>query len=109
MDFFSREPGTSSITYTSREPASEPHQPMAPPTGPLAYGGGAEGRKRRSPSSYKGKTSKLSRAGGLESLFGKGSDGGGILASGPESPRQVCGHQLVLTDSVLMHFNYYLS
>lgn len=93
-DWLSRADGSQShntqncITYTSREPASEPHQPMAPPTGPLAYGGGAEGRKRRSPSSYKGKASKLSRAGGLESLFGKGGDGGGILASGPESPRQ---------------------
>ncbi|KAM4711709.1 uncharacterized protein atxn7l1 isoform 1-T1 [Anableps anableps] len=84
-----RELGTSSITYTAREAASAPHQPMAPPTGPLAYGGGAEGRKRRSPSSYKGKASKVSRPGGLESLFGKGNDGGRILASGPESPRQV--------------------
>lgn len=55
----------------------------------MAYGGGAEGRKRRSPSSYRGKASKLSRTGGLESLFGKGNDIGGILASGPESPRQV--------------------
>lgn len=86
----SRELGTTSIPYSpSREPASAPHQPLAPPSGPLAYGGGAEGRKRRSPSSYKGKPSKLSRPGGLESLFGNGSDGGGILASGPESPRQV--------------------
>ncbi|XP_038128218.1 ataxin-7-like protein 1 [Cyprinodon tularosa] len=83
-----RELGTSSITFTNREPASAPHQPMAPPTGPLAYGGGAEGRKRRSPSSYKGKASKLSRPGGLESLFGEGNDGGGILALGHESPRQ---------------------
>lgn len=85
--FFSRELGTSS--YTPRDPASASHQPMAPPTVPLAYGGGAEGRKRRSPSSYKGKASKLSRPSGLESLFGKGNDSGGILASGPESPRQV--------------------
>ncbi|TMS02993.1 hypothetical protein E3U43_020973 [Larimichthys crocea] len=89
----SRELGTTSIPYSpSREPASAPHQPLAPPSGPLAYGGGAEGRKRRSPSSYKGKPSKLSRPGGLESLFGNGSDGGGILASGPESPRQAKLH-----------------
>lgn len=33
--------------------------------------------------------SKLSRPGGLEGLFGNGSDTVGILASGPESPRQV--------------------
>lgn len=86
----SRDLGTTSIPYSpSREPAPTPHQPLAPPSGPLAYGGGAEGRKRRSPSSYRGKASKLSRPSGLESLFGKGNDIGGILASGPESPRQV--------------------
>lgn len=89
----SRELGTSSIPYSpNREPTSAPHQPMAPPTGPLAYGGGAEGRKRRSPSSFRGKASKLSRPGSLESLFGKGNDSGGILASGPESPRQAKLH-----------------
>ncbi|XP_037552070.1 ataxin-7-like protein 1 [Nematolebias whitei] len=85
-----RELGTSS--YAPREPASALHQTRAPPTVPLAYGGGAEGRKRRSPSSYKGKASKLSRPSGLESLFGKGNDSGGILASGPESPRQAKFH-----------------
>ncbi|XP_039996271.1 ataxin-7-like protein 1 [Xiphias gladius] len=89
----SRSLGTTSIPYSpSREPASTPHQPLAPPSGPLAYGGGAEGRKRRSPSSYRGKASKLSRPGGLESLFVKGNDMGGILASGPESPRQAKLH-----------------
>ncbi|XP_036977533.1 ataxin-7-like protein 1 isoform X2 [Acanthopagrus latus] len=89
----SRELGTISIPYSAnKEPASAAHQPLAPPSGPLAYGGGAEGRKRRSPSSYRGKASKLSRPGGLESLFGNGSDGGGILASGPESPRQAKLH-----------------
>ncbi|XP_029968865.1 ataxin-7-like protein 1 isoform X1 [Salarias fasciatus] len=87
----SREHAASSVPYSpSREPASAPHQPMAPPTGPLAYGGGAEGRKRRSPSSYRGKASKLSRPDGLDSLFGKGSDS--ILASGPESSRQAKLH-----------------
>ncbi|XP_042367499.1 ataxin-7-like protein 1 isoform X2 [Plectropomus leopardus] len=88
----SRELGTT-IPYTpNREPASAPHQPLASPSGPLAYGGGAEGRKRRSPSSYRGKASKLSRPGGLESLFGNGSDSVGILALGPESPRQAKLH-----------------
>ncbi|XP_030576269.1 ataxin-7-like protein 1 isoform X2 [Archocentrus centrarchus] len=89
----SRELGTTSIPYSpNREPTSAAHQSMAPPTGPLAYGGGAEGRKRRSPSSYRGKGSKLSRPSGLESLFGNGNDSGGILASGPESPRQAKLH-----------------
>ncbi|XP_040885969.1 ataxin-7-like protein 1 isoform X2 [Toxotes jaculatrix] len=90
----SRDLGTTSIPYSpSREPASTPHQPLAPPSGPLAYGGGGgEGRKRRSPSSYRGKASKLSRPGGLESLFGKGNDIAGLLASGPESPRQAKLH-----------------
>ncbi|XP_023273715.1 ataxin-7-like protein 1 [Seriola lalandi dorsalis] len=89
----SRDLGTTSIPYSpSREPASTPHQPLAPPSGPLAYGGEAEGRKRRSPSSYRGKASKLSRPGGLESLFGKRNDIGGILALGPESPRQAKLH-----------------
>lgn len=87
---WSRELGTTSIPYSpNREPASAPHQPLAPPSGPLAYVGGAEGRKRRSPSSYRGKANKLSRPGGLKSLFGNGSDSGGIMASGPDSPRQV--------------------
>ncbi|KAM9327333.1 ataxin-7-like protein 1 isoform 1-T1 [Pholidichthys leucotaenia] len=89
----SRDLSSTSIPCSpSRELASAPHQPMAPPTGPLAYGGGAEGRKRRSPSSYRGKASKLSRPGGLESLFGKGSDSGGIISSGPEPPRQAKLH-----------------
>ncbi|XP_047430548.1 ataxin-7-like protein 1 isoform X2 [Mugil cephalus] len=88
-----RQPGATSIPYSpNREPSSAPRQPMAPPTGPLAYGGGAEGRKRRSPSSYRGKANKLSRPSGLESLFGKGNDSGGILASGPESPGQAKLH-----------------
>ncbi|XP_029901480.1 ataxin-7-like protein 1 isoform X2 [Myripristis murdjan] len=89
----SLDPGTTSVPYSpNKEPASTPHLPPAPPSGPLAYGGGAEGRKRRSPSSYGGKASKLSRAGGLESLFRKGNSTGGILASGPESPRQAKLH-----------------
>ncbi|CAB1417962.1 unnamed protein product [Pleuronectes platessa] len=84
--------GTSSVPYSSGELASTTHQPLAPPPGPLAYAGGVEGRKRRSPGSYRGKASKLSKPGGLESLFGKGNDIGGILASGPESPRQAKLH-----------------
>lgn len=86
----SRELGKTSIPYSPhREAASAAHQPLAPPSGPLAYGGGTEGRKRRSPSSYRGKASKLSRPDGLESIFGNVSDSGGILVSGPESQRQV--------------------
>ncbi|XP_044042297.1 ataxin-7-like protein 1 isoform X1 [Siniperca chuatsi] len=86
----SRELGATSIPHSPNgEPASTPHQPLAPPSGPLAYGGGAEGRKRRSPSSYRGKASKLSRPSGLESLSGNGSDSGGILA---ESQRQAKLH-----------------
>lgn len=101
----SRELGTTSIPYSAnKEPASAAHQPLAPPSGPLAYGGGAEGRKRRSPSSYRGKASKLSRPGGLESLFGNGSDGGGILASGPESPRQVGTPLINPTDFCFLTF-----
>ncbi|XP_062299328.1 ataxin-7-like protein 1 isoform X2 [Scomber scombrus] len=89
----SRDLGTASISHSpNKELASNPHQPLAPPSGPLAYGGKAEGRKRRSPSSYRGKASKLSRPGGLKSLFGKGNDSGGILASTPESQRQAKLH-----------------
>uniref|UniRef100_UPI0037E89F9A ataxin-7-like protein 1 n=1 Tax=Semicossyphus pulcher TaxID=241346 RepID=UPI0037E89F9A len=74
----SRDLGTASIPYSpNKEPSSTPHQPLAPPSGPLAYVGGAEGRKRRSPSSYRGKASKLSRPGGLESVCGNGSESGG--------------------------------
>ncbi|KAF7658181.1 hypothetical protein LDENG_00016230 [Lucifuga dentata] len=76
----------------SKETASCPHPPPAPASGPLAYGGGAEGRKRRSPGSYGGKAGKLGRTGGLESLFGKGNSSGVILANGPESPRQAKLH-----------------
>lgn len=84
----SRELGTTSIPYSPhREASSAPHQHSAPTARPLAYGGGTEGRKRRSPSAFRGKGSKPSRPDGLESLFG--SDTSGILASGPESPRQV--------------------
>ena len=79
----------------SRESPSAPPHPPAPPSGPWPYVGGAEGRKRRSPSSFKAKASKLSSPGGMESLFG--SDSVGILASGPESPRQVGGGHLYLT------------
>ncbi|XP_069376101.1 ataxin-7-like protein 1 isoform X2 [Paralichthys olivaceus] len=84
--------GTTSVPFSSGELASTPHQPLAPPSAPLAYAGGVEGRKRRSPTSYRGKASKLSKPGGLETLFGKGNDIGGILASGPESPRQAKLH-----------------
>ncbi|XP_026218448.1 ataxin-7-like protein 1 isoform X1 [Anabas testudineus] len=90
----SRDIGTTGIAHSpNREPASSSsHHLLAPPSGPLAYVGGAEGRKRRSPSSYRGKASKLSRSGGLESLFGNGSDSGGLLSLGPESSRQAKLH-----------------
>ncbi|XP_034718828.1 ataxin-7-like protein 1 [Etheostoma cragini] len=87
------EHGTTSIPHSpNREPASAPHQPLASPSGPLAYKEGAEGRKRRSPSSFTGKASKLSRPVGLESLFGNGNNNVEILALGPESPRQAKSH-----------------
>ncbi|KAL6116859.1 atxn7l1 [Pungitius sinensis] len=89
----SREHGTAGVPYSSiREAAFAPSRPLASPSGPLAYGGGAEGRKRRSPGSYQGKMSKLSRPGGLEGLFGNGSDTAEILASGPESQRPGKSH-----------------
>nr|XP_046235699.1 ataxin-7-like protein 1 isoform X1 [Scatophagus argus] len=91
-DWLSKVDGSQGHNSQNREPASGPHQSLPPPSGPLAYGGGAEGRKRRSPSSYRGKASKLSRPGGLDGLFGNGSDSGGILATGPESPRQAKLH-----------------
>ncbi|XP_029681608.1 ataxin-7-like protein 1 isoform X2 [Takifugu rubripes] len=69
----------------SRDAPPAAHQPPAPRT----YEGGKEWRKRRSPTSFRGKASKLSRPDGLESLFGNRSDSGGILTSGPESQRQV--------------------
>lgn len=87
---FSRDFGTTNIPASPhREVASAPHQQLATPSAALAYGEGTEGRKRRSPSSYRGKGSKLSRPDALESLFGNGSNSGGILASGPDSQRQV--------------------
>lgn len=89
----SRDPGTSAPYTCIKDAATGLHQPLASPSVPLPHGGKAESRKRRSPSSYRGKTSKLSRPGEMESLFGKGNDSGGILASGPESPRQVKLHQ----------------
>lgn len=63
---------------THRGAASAPQPPQAAPCRPSARQSGAEGRKRRSPSALRETASKLSRP-----------DGGGILTSGPESPRQV--------------------
>lgn len=82
-----------------RDAPSAPHQPPPPPP---TYEGGKEWRKRRSPTSFRGKGSKLSRPDGLESLFGNGSEGGGILASGPESQRQV-------TAGIRRHFFFFFS
>lgn len=88
----SRDPGVSAPYTSTKDAATAPYQPLPSPSVPLAHEGKAESRKRRSPSSYRGKGSKVSRPGELESLFGKGNDSGGILASGPESPRQVKMH-----------------
>uniref|UniRef100_A0A3P8YM54 SCA7 domain-containing protein n=1 Tax=Esox lucius TaxID=8010 RepID=A0A3P8YM54_ESOLU len=63
--------------------------PSTPNPNPLAYGGGVEGRKRRSPSAYggAGKPGKMTKSStGLDSIFRRSSPG--LLASGPESPRQ---------------------
>ncbi|XP_028306719.1 ataxin-7-like protein 1 isoform X1 [Gouania willdenowi] len=87
-----RETATTTPYSPNRDPASVSHQTMAPPTGLLTYGGGAEGRKRRSPSSYRAKGSKLSRPDRLESFFGRADDGERILASGPESQRRAQFH-----------------
>ncbi|XP_074482335.1 ataxin-7-like protein 1 isoform X2 [Sebastes fasciatus] len=92
QDWLSRADGSQSHNSQNSRELGTTSMPLASPSGPLAYGGGAEGRKRRSPSSYRGKASKLSRPGGLESIFGNGSDSVGILALGPESPRQAKLH-----------------
>lgn len=88
----SRDPGVSAPFASTKDAASAPYHPLPSPSVPLAHGGKTDSRKRRSPSSYRGKANKLSRPSELEILFGKGNDGSGILASGPESPRQVKMH-----------------
>lgn len=81
--YSSLEPSSTNPYYHSRD-----FNPLPPaPSSPLAYGGGAEGRKRRSPSSYGGNASKMTKAAGLESIFRR-SNGTGLLAAGPQSPRQ---------------------
>ncbi|XP_055009633.1 ataxin-7-like protein 1 isoform X2 [Boleophthalmus pectinirostris] len=88
----SRDAGVSAPYTSTKDAATAPYQPLPSPSVPLAHGGKAENRKRRSPSSFRGKPSKLSRPGEPESVFGKGNDNSGILALRPESPRQVKMH-----------------
>ncbi|XP_064794500.1 ataxin-7-like protein 1 isoform X1 [Oncorhynchus masou masou] len=76
-------------TTTTPYPLTTDHPSPLPPPSPLAHGGGVEGRKRRSPSAYGGggKPSKVTKAAaGLDGIFRRNSTG--LLASGPESPRQ---------------------
>ncbi|XP_008314009.1 ataxin-7-like protein 1 [Cynoglossus semilaevis] len=99
-DWPSRSEGSQSFNSQSSRslsttglPSRELPQPPAPAAAHLSYGvGGMEAKKRRSPGSIRGKASKLSKPDGLESLFGKGNDIGGILASGSDSPRQAKLH-----------------
>uniref|UniRef100_A0A8C6SEY1 Ataxin-7-like protein 1 n=1 Tax=Neogobius melanostomus TaxID=47308 RepID=A0A8C6SEY1_9GOBI len=88
----SRDPGVSTPYTSSKDAATAFNHPLPSPSVLLAHSGKTESRKRRSPSSCRGKANKVSRPGELESSFGKGNDGSGILASGPESPRQVKMH-----------------
>ncbi|XP_041713251.1 ataxin-7-like protein 1 isoform X2 [Coregonus clupeaformis] len=86
-DSYSNPDPTTTTPYHPR-PLPPPPSPQPPPS-PLAYGGGVEGRRRRSPSAYGGggKPSKMAKAAaGLDGLFRRNSTG--LLASGPESPRQ---------------------
>ncbi|XP_042154007.1 ataxin-7-like protein 1 [Oncorhynchus tshawytscha] len=91
-DWYSNPDQTTTTPYplTKDHPSPSPLTPSSlPPPSPLAYGGGVEGRKRRSPSAYGGggKPSKVTKAAaGLDGIFRRNSTG--LLASGPESPRQ---------------------
>uniref|UniRef100_A0A4W5MIN8 Uncharacterized protein n=1 Tax=Hucho hucho TaxID=62062 RepID=A0A4W5MIN8_9TELE len=76
--------------YSNPDPTTTTPYPLTMDhPSPLAYGGGVDGRKRRSPSAYGGggKPSKVTKAAaGLDGIFRRNSTG--LLASGPESPRQ---------------------
>ncbi|KAM9407342.1 ataxin-7-like protein 1 isoform 1-T1 [Salvelinus alpinus] len=91
-DWYSNPDQTTTTPYplTKDHPSPLPPIPSPlPPPSPLAYGGGVEGRKRRSPSAYRGggKPSKVTKAAaGLDGIFRRNNTG--PLASGPESPRQ---------------------
>ncbi|KAK7913607.1 hypothetical protein WMY93_013818 [Mugilogobius chulae] len=83
----------SSASYTNnKDAAAALYQPLASASVPPAHGGKAESRKRSSPSSFRGKASKLSRPSEPQSVFRKGNDTSGILALTPETPRQVKMH-----------------
>ncbi|XP_071189229.1 ataxin-7-like protein 1 isoform X1 [Salvelinus alpinus] len=90
-DWYSNPDQTTTTPYplTKDHPSPLPPTPSPlPPPSPLAYGGGVEGRKRRSPSAYRGggKPSKVTKAAaGLDGIFRRNNTG--PLASGPESPR----------------------
>ncbi|XP_056133840.1 ataxin-7-like protein 1 [Lampris incognitus] len=85
---------TSSVLYSpSKELPSTPHRPPPPPSASSAYRGGVDGRKRRSPSCYGGKASKMSRVGGMEGFIRKENGTGGVPASGSDVPRQARLHQ----------------
>ncbi|XP_067110785.1 LOW QUALITY PROTEIN: ataxin-7-like protein 1 [Osmerus mordax] len=73
------------LPFSSGFQPPPPPPPPPPPSSPLAYGGGAEGRKRRSPSSFGERPSKVSKASGLEAIFRRS---GGLLSARPDSPRQ---------------------
>lgn len=88
----SRSSGVTSPYTSTKDAVTAPYLPLPPPSVPLSHGAKTESRKRRSPSSYRGTGSKVSRPGELDGLFVKGNDNGGILASGSESPRQVKMH-----------------
>ncbi|XP_045555681.1 ataxin-7-like protein 1 isoform X4 [Salmo salar] len=84
-DWYSNPDPTTTTPYS----LTTDHPSPLPPPSPLAYGGGVDGRKRRSPSAYGGggKPSKVTKAAaGLDGIFRRNSTG--LLASGPESPRQ---------------------
>ncbi|KAJ8006542.1 hypothetical protein DPEC_G00108330 [Dallia pectoralis] len=78
IDWYSNPDSTPGTPYPITRDQSTPSTPTP---NPLAYGGGVEGRRRRSPSAYGGgeKPSKMS-------IFRRSSPG--LVASGPESPRQ---------------------
>ncbi|XP_055794090.1 ataxin-7-like protein 1 isoform X2 [Salvelinus fontinalis] len=91
-DWYSNPDQTTTTPYPLTKDHPSPLRPTPsplPPPSPLVYGGGMEGRKRRSPSAYRGgrKPSKVTKAAaGLDGIFRRNNTG--LLASGPESPRQ---------------------
>ncbi|XP_072310982.1 ataxin-7-like protein 1 isoform X2 [Eucyclogobius newberryi] len=87
-----RDAGVSAPYTSTKDAATAPYQLLPSPAGPPAHGGKAESRKRRNPSSFRGKASKMTRPGEPQNMCGKGNDSSGMLALRPESPRQVKMH-----------------